>query len=67
MTNIISLLSPLVSIIIGVLPVLVFKKSKSLFGIAAASYFTAITAKEITQLSFHSFFITPSIPTYLSY
>ncbi|AHC52621.1 hypothetical protein SUSAZ_09440 [Sulfolobus acidocaldarius SUSAZ] len=67
MTNTISLLYPLISIIIGVIPVLVFKKSVYLLGIAAASYFTAIILKEIIQLSFRGFFTTPSLPTYLSY
>ncbi len=67
MTSILKLLFPLVSIIIGMLPVLAFKKKMSLFGIAAASYFTAIVAKELIQVSFLDSFTTPSIPTYLSY
>ncbi|AAY81372.1 hypothetical protein [Sulfolobus acidocaldarius] len=67
MTNMFSLLYPLISIVIGVVPLFIFKRNAYLLGIAAASYFTAIILKEIIQLSFRSFFITPTLPTYLSY
>lgn len=58
MTNMFSLLYPLISIVIGVVPLFIFKRNAYLLGIAAASYFTAIILKEIIQLSFRSFFIT---------
>ncbi len=67
MTNLTPLVIPLISIIVGVIPIFFFKKNLPLFAIAFLSYFIAIIAKILIQSTFLGFFHTPSIPTYLSY
>lgn len=60
-------LAPLSSILIGTLPLLFFRRSLKLFGIAAAAYFTAIAAKIAIETAFHGFFSSPGIAAYLAY
>ena len=57
----------LISIIIGVTPLLVHRVKVTVLFIAAAAYFTAIASKGVIQLAFLKFFITPQIPTFLAY
>ncbi|BCU70726.1 hypothetical protein [Stygiolobus caldivivus] len=57
----------LISLIIGVVPLFLVKRSLLVLGIAAAAYFSAIITKLVIQTSFLQFFQTPQIPTYLAY
>lgn len=54
-------------IIIGILPLLYFKRDGILFGIAALAYFIAIVGKIIVEESFSHFFAESSIATYIAY
>lgn len=60
-------LPPVLSIAVGILPVLYFRRNGTLMAIAAVAYFIAILAKLVVQVSFLSFFQHPSIATYLAY
>lgn len=60
-------LIPVIALVVGLLPVLYFRRKWVLLGVAALAYFFAIGAKVVVQTAFLHFFQTPSLPTYLAY
>ncbi|MGI0071964.1 MAG: hypothetical protein ACRECT_07890 [Thermoplasmata archaeon] len=60
-------LSPIIAILIGVIPVLYFRWKGALFGIAAAAYFLAIGSKGVVEVLFAPFFQLDTLPVYLAY
>lgn len=60
-------LVPLLSLVIGIVPVLYFRKDGILFVLAALAYFVAIAGKIIVQGIFPAFFLRDSLPTYAAY
>lgn len=60
-------LVPLLSMAIGIIPVLYFRRDGLLFVIAALAYFLAIAGKVIIQSLFPVFFQTNTLPTYAAY
>lgn len=55
------------SIAIGIAPVLYFRRNGMLFLLAALAYFMAIVAKLIVQALFYSFFHEQQLATYIAY
>jgi hypothetical protein len=60
-------LAPGIALVVGILPVLYFRRSAALFGIAALAYFVAIGGKVVVEGTFSSFFSRAGLPTYLAY
>lgn len=65
--EIIILLLPTISVLVGIIPLFFVKRKLGLLGLAIVAYFIAILAKEAIQLPFLKFFETPSTPTYIAY
>ena len=60
-------LLPILSLAIGIIPVLYFRKDGLLFVIAALAYFLAIAGKVVVEGIFPAFFHGNSLPTYAAY
>ncbi len=60
-------LAPISSVLMGTLPLLCFRRSLKLLGIAAAAYFTAIAAKVAIETAFRGFFSSAGIATFVAY
>ena len=60
-------LAPAIAIVVGVLPVLYFRRKGVLLGIAAIAYFLAIGAKSVVESVFLGFFQSATLPAYLAY
>jgi|BEDMetMinimDraft_2_1075160.scaffolds.fasta_scaffold00096_4 hypothetical protein len=65
--NLCILIGALISIFIGIIPLFLVKRDWKVILIAGVAYILAIVGKEIIQLAFLSFFLTPQIPTYIAY
>ena len=65
--NLYILIGALISIFIGIIPLFLVKRDWKVILIAGVAYILAIVGKEIIQLAFLSFFLTPQIPTYIAY
>ncbi len=55
------------AMVIGIVPVLYFRRDGILFAIAALAYFIAIVAKIVVEQSFAAFFAQKEIAAYISY
>lgn len=65
--NALDLSIPIISLSVGIIPLFFVKRNFYLLILALGAYFVAIFSKQIIQLSFLGFFLTPSLPTYLAY
>ena len=65
--NLYILIGALISIFIGIIPLFLVKRDWKVILIAGVAYILAILGKDIIQLAFVSFFLTPQIPTYIAY
>jgi hypothetical protein len=65
--NLYILIGALISIFIGIIPLFLVKRDWKVILIAGVAYILAILGKDIIQLAFLSFFLTPQIPTYIAY
>ncbi len=60
-------LAPAIAIVVGVLPVLYFRRKGALLGLAAFAYFLAIGAKAVLESVFLGFFQSATLASYLAY